>query len=94
MEMLRIQATAERIRGRYDDWRRRSSGDKPLARTISSWYFSSDARFRRAKAAWHCTLGEFESMRLTSDCTSFASPVASFCRLPTSTAMLLRAVVQ
>ena len=92
--MFRMQATAERINGRYEDWSRRNKELRPPARTISSWYFSSEARLRSASAAWHCTLGDEESIRLTNDCTSFGSEAASLRRLLASTAMLLKAVVQ
>ncbi len=69
-------------------------GPSPFVLTISSWYFSSEARFRSARAAWHWTLGEEESIRLTSDVTRRGSEEASFRRLFASTAMLLKAVVQ
>jgi hypothetical protein len=70
---LRMQATAERIKGRYQDCKSRSNGARPFARTISSWYFSSEARFRKAKAAWHWTFGDDESIRFTRDCMSLFS---------------------
>lgn len=92
--MFRIQATADRMSGKYDDCNKRSSGWRPLALTISIWYFSSDARFLSASAAWHWTLGDDESMRFTSDWMSLVSFWASFFRLLASTAMLLSAVVQ
>lgn len=40
MDILRIQATDDKVRGRKDDLRRRNNGFKPLQRTISNWYFS------------------------------------------------------
>ena len=61
---------------------------------MSSWYRSSEARLRSAKAAWHCTLGILDSISCTSACTSRGSVWASFFRFIGSTAMLLSAVVQ
>lgn len=89
-----MHATADRISGKYDDCSSRNSGGRPRTLTISSWYFSSDARFLNASAAWHWTLGDGESIRLTRDWMSLFSFWASFFRLFASTAMLLSAVVQ
>jgi len=37
IEMLRMQATADRINGRYEDLRSLRRGERPRARTMSSW---------------------------------------------------------
>jgi hypothetical protein len=51
MDTLRAHAAAERIRGRYVDWRRRRRGVRPSALTISNWYFST-AEDERKTLGW------------------------------------------
>lgn len=39
-----MHATEDKISGRKEDFNRRKSGGRPLQRTISSWYFSTNEK--------------------------------------------------
>lgn len=40
IDILRIQATDDKMSGKKDDFKRRKRDARPLHRTISNWYFS------------------------------------------------------